>query len=60
MSKKKVMKEYIIELMEGPLTKTYSANREGNTFYYNYNSSIGVSTIDVRNKRVVSYKLKQR
>ena len=53
-------KEYIIEVMEGPLTKTYNANREANTFYYDYNSLIGVSTIDVRNKRVVSYKPKQR
>ena len=53
-------KEYIIEVIEGTLTNTYDANREGNTFYYNYNSSIGVSTIDVRNKRVVSYKPKQR
>ena len=53
-------KEYIIEVIEGTLTKTYNANREGNTFYYNYNSPIGVSTIDIRNKRVVSYKPKQR
>lgn len=53
-------KEYIIEVIEGPLTKTYNANREGNTFYYDYNSPIGVSTIDVRNKRVVSFKSKQR
>ena len=53
-------KEYIIEVMEGFLTKTYNAIRQGNTFYYDYNSSIGVSTIDVRNKRVVSYKPKQR
>ena len=53
-------KEYIIEVMEGLLTKTYNAIREGNTFYYDYNSPIGVSTIDVRNKRIVSYKTKQR
>ncbi len=58
--KTKMSKEYIIEVMEGPLTKTYNANREANTFYYDYNSLIGVSTIDVRNKRVVSYKPKQR
>ena len=57
---KMMSKEYIIEVKEGPLTKTYNANREGNTFYYNYNSPIGVSTIDIRNKRVVSYKPKQR
>jgi hypothetical protein len=54
------MSKYIIEVMEGPLTVTYNAYREGSTFYYDYNSSIGVSTIDVRNKRVVSYKPKQR
>ena len=53
------MNKYIIEVMEGPLTVTYNAYREGNTFYFNYNSPIGVSTIDVRNKRVVSY-TKQR
>ena len=54
-------KEYIIEVMEGPSIKTYTdANRKGNTFYYDYTSFIGVSTIDVRNKRVVSYKPKQR
>ena len=52
-------KEYVIEVIEGPLTKTYNAIREGNTFYYDFNSPIGVSTIDVRNKRVVSYKPKQ-
>ena len=52
-------KEYIIEVVEGSLIKTYNANRQGNTFYYDYNSSIGVSTIDVRNKRVVSYKPKR-
>jgi len=53
-------KEYIIEVMEGPLTQTYTTLREGNTFYYDHNSPIGVSTIDVRNKRVVSYKPKRR
>ena len=54
-------KEYIIEVMEGSSIKTYTdVNRKGNTFYYDYTSLIGVSTIDVRNKRVVSYKPKQR
>jgi len=53
-------REYIIELMEGAIIKTYTAIREGNTFYYDHNSPIGCSTIDVRNKRIVSYKTKQR
>ena len=54
-------KAYIIDVMEGPSIPPYTdANRKGNTFYYDYTSFIGVSTIDVRNKRVVSYKPKQR
>lgn len=53
------MSKYIIEVMEGSLTVTYNAYREGNTFYFDHDSPIGVSTIDVRNKRVVSY-TKQR
>ena len=46
---------YTIKVMEGPLSRTYSALRMGNTFYYDHNSPIGVSTIDVRNKRLISY-----
>jgi len=46
---------YNIKAMEGPLSKTYNAVRKGNTFYYDYNSPIGASTIDVRNKRLISY-----
>jgi len=46
---------YTIKITEGPLIRTYTAYRKGNNFYYDHNSSIGVSSIDVRNKRLVSY-----
>ena len=52
-------KEYIIDVLEGTENKTYNAYREKNTFYYDYNNPIGVSTIDIRNKRVVSYSRKK-
>jgi hypothetical protein len=35
--------------------KTYLAYRENNTFYYDHNSPIGCSTINVKNKQLVNY-----
>jgi hypothetical protein len=52
-----LMVNYVIKIMEGPLLRTYNAYREGNIFYYDHNSSIGVSTIDVRNKSLISYRV---
>ncbi len=46
---------YIIKVSYGPYEKEYLAHRDGNTFYYDHNSPIGCSTIDVRNKRLIQY-----
>ncbi len=35
--------------------KTYLAYRKNNTFYYDHNSPIGCSTINVKNKQLVNY-----
>jgi hypothetical protein len=46
---------YQITISYGIYQKTYLAYREKNTFYYDHDSSIGCSTIDVRNKRLIQY-----
>ena len=46
---------YQITISDGIYQKTYLAYREKNTFYYDHDSSIGCSTIDVRNKRLIQY-----
>ena len=46
---------YIIKVSYGSYEKEYLAHRDGNTFYYDHNSPIGCSTIDVRNKRLIQY-----
>ena len=46
---------YQITVTYGKCQKTYLAYREKNTFYYDHNSPIGCSTIDVRNKRLIRY-----
>ena len=46
---------YQITITYGKYQLTYLAHREKNTFYYDYNSPAGCSTIDVRNKRLIHY-----
>jgi hypothetical protein len=46
---------YQITIQYGLYQKTYLAHREGNTFYYDHNSSIGCSTINVKNRQLLHY-----
>ena len=46
---------YQITVNYGHYQITYLVYRESNTFYYDHNSSIGCSTINVKNKRLVNY-----
>jgi hypothetical protein len=46
---------YQITVSYGLYKKEYLAYRDGNTFYYDYDSPIGCSTIDINNKRLLSY-----
>ena len=54
-TKKIKIMNYQITLNYGHYQKTYLAYREGNTFYYDHSSSIGCSTINVKNRRLVNY-----
>lgn len=47
---------YQITVSYGQYQKTYVAHREKNTFYYDHTSPIGCSTINVKNKRLITYK----
>jgi hypothetical protein len=47
--------KYQITVTDGKYQRIYSAHREKNTFYYDHNSPIGCSTIDIRNKKLTKY-----
>ena len=47
---------YKIIISYGYYTKEYVSYRSGNTFYYNHNSPIGCSTINIKNKNLLNYK----
>ena len=53
-TKTKIM-NYQITVSYGKYQLTYLAHRKKNTFYYDHNSPVGCSTIDIRNKRLVQY-----
>lgn len=46
---------YQITVSYGKYQLTYLAHRKKNTFYYDHNSPVGCSTIDIRNKRLTQY-----
>ena len=46
---------YTITITFGTYQKQYLAYREGNKFFYDFGSPIGVSTINVGNKRLINY-----
>lgn len=46
---------YQITVSYSQYQKTYVAYREKNTFYYDYDSPIGCSTINIKNKRLINY-----
>ena len=50
------MKKYIITVEYLGGKKEFLANRVGNNLYYDYESVIGCSVIDIRNKRLINYK----
>lgn len=47
---------YVILITLETHTASYLAHREKNTFYYDHVGPIGCSTINVGNKRLLSYK----
>lgn len=46
---------YQITVSYGNYQLTYLAHRKKNTFYYDFDSPVGCSTIDIRNKRLIQY-----
>ena len=49
------MKKYNLIINYGCGNKTYVGFRKNNTPYFDYNSSVGCSTINIKSKHLIDY-----